>query len=121
MSLLKNIRNATISPPLLDEKNKNHDKEEDLDYGEKEEKEKNQNSESHKTNIQTPQTDSNLLRSIMTTTKADDKEAPMLTKPNDKYWCWHGKGSKRNGKGRARKQFYKCIRRDNILLEVSNC
>lgn len=42
---------------------------------------------------------------------ADERDA--------KLWDWHGKGSKRNGRGRGRKQFYKSIKRGSVIINVS--
>lgn len=37
----------------------------------------------------------------------------------DKFWEWFGKGFKRNGKGRAKKEFYKSIKRGDVIINVS--
>lgn len=38
---------------------------------------------------------------------------------DDKLWKWYGKGFKRNGKGRAKKEFFRSIKRQSVIISVS--
>ncbi|XP_065209197.1 mucin-5AC isoform X2 [Planococcus citri] len=39
----------------------------------------------------------------------------------DNFWQWCGKGFKRNGKGRAKKEFFQAIRRGDVEIRVGDC
>lgn len=50
----------------------------------------------------------------------EDEERDRCADERDaKLWDWHGKGFKRNGRGRGRKQFYKSIKRGPVIINVS--